>query len=134
MAKRKVKSQIGNLTPDHKTSEIDPISLRSGGVQYAIENISTRATTLLQTSSRSKVCTQSYSPAKSREFQPWQFRDFHFGSPETKSHLDVGLVERCRVYYMGEGGGFLQVRAVVSLVSSKSPMARLSIKGAPTMY
>jgi len=30
-----------------------------------------------------------------------------FGNPETKSHLDVGLVKRCRVYYMGEGGGFI---------------------------
>jgi hypothetical protein len=39
------------------------------------------------------------------------------GSSETKSHLDVALVERCRVYYKGEGGGFPQVRAVVSLVS-----------------
>jgi len=41
-----------------------------------------------------------------------------FGSPETKSHLDVGPMERCRVYYKGEGGGFPQVRAVVSLVCS----------------
>jgi len=39
------------------------------------------------------------------------------GSPEIKSHLDVGPVERCRVYYKGEGGGFPQVQAVVSLVS-----------------
>jgi len=31
------------------------------------------------------------------------------GSPGTKSHLDVGPVERCRVYYKGEGGGFPQV-------------------------
>jgi hypothetical protein len=29
-----------------------------------------------------------------------------FGSPGTKSDLDEGLVERCRVYFMGEGGGF----------------------------
>jgi hypothetical protein len=28
------------------------------------------------------------------------------GSPGTKCHLDVGLVERHRVYYNGEGGGF----------------------------
>jgi len=28
------------------------------------------------------------------------------GNPETKSHLDVGLVERHKVYYKGEGGGF----------------------------
>jgi hypothetical protein len=40
------------------------------------------------------------------------------GSPETKNHLDVAPVERHRVYYKGEGGGFLQVRAAVSLVCS----------------
>jgi hypothetical protein len=28
------------------------------------------------------------------------------GSPGTKSHLDVGLVERHRIYYKGEDGGF----------------------------
>jgi hypothetical protein len=29
-----------------------------------------------------------------------------FGSPKTKSHLDVAPMESCKVYYMGEGGGF----------------------------
>jgi len=28
------------------------------------------------------------------------------GSPRTKSHLNVGAVERHIIYYMGEGGGF----------------------------
>jgi hypothetical protein len=42
------------------------------------------------------------------------------GSPETKSHLDVGLKEKHRVYSKGESGGFPQVRAVVSLVSPMS--------------
>jgi hypothetical protein len=28
------------------------------------------------------------------------------GSHGTKSHLDVAPMESCRVYYMGEGGGF----------------------------
>jgi hypothetical protein len=42
---------------------------------------------------------------------------FPLGSPGTKSHLDVALMERHRVYYKGEGGGFPQVRAMVSLVS-----------------
>jgi hypothetical protein len=41
-------------------------------------------------------------------------------SPGTKCHLDVAFVERHRVYYKGEGGGFLQVQAVVSLVSPNS--------------
>jgi hypothetical protein len=56
---------------------------------------------------------------------------FLFGSPETKSHLDVAPMEMRRVYYMGEGGGFPRVRAVVSLVSPKLLVARLSTKGAP---
>jgi len=44
-----------------------------------------------------------------------------FGTPtwesrDKKIHLVVGPLERCRVYYKGEGGGFPQVQAVVSLV------------------
>jgi len=40
-----------------------------------------------------------------------------FESPRTKSHLNVGLMERHRVYYKWEGGGFPQVQAVMSLVN-----------------
>jgi len=50
------------------------------------------------------------------------------GSLETKSHLDVGPVERCRVYYKGEGGGFPQVRAVVNLVCPCCPWLILAPK------
>ncbi len=53
------------------------------------------------------------------------------GSPGIKNHSDVGVLERRREYYMGEGGGFLQVRSLVSLVSPKSPVACPSTKGAP---
>jgi hypothetical protein len=59
---------------------------------------------------------------------------FPFGSPETKCHLDVGLVERHRVYYKGESGGFPQVRAMASLVNPSLPMARPSTKSAQTMH
>ncbi len=38
-------------------------------------------------------------------------------SLKTKSHSDVGVVERHIKYYMGEGDGFPRVQAVVSLVS-----------------
>jgi hypothetical protein len=55
-----------------------------------------------------------------------------FGTPRTKSHLDVAFANRCRVYYMGEGGGFPRAWAVVSLVSPKSPVTCPSTKGAPT--
>jgi hypothetical protein len=39
------------------------------------------------------------------------------GSPKNKSHLGAGAAEQCKKYYMGEGGGFPRVRAVVSPVS-----------------
>jgi hypothetical protein len=40
----------------------------------------------------------------------------HFGSPKNLCHLDAGSTTSYREYYMGEGGGFPRVRAVVSLV------------------
>jgi hypothetical protein len=52
----------------------------------------------------------------------------------TKSHLDEGLVERCKVYYMGEGGGFPQVQAVVSFVNPKSLVVHPSTKSASTIH
>ncbi len=56
------------------------------------------------------------------------------GSPETKCHLDVAPMERHKVYYKGEGGGFPQVWAVVSLMSSSLLVARFSTKSAQTMH
>jgi hypothetical protein len=55
------------------------------------------------------------------------------GRPGTKSHSDVAVVRKHKEYYMGEHGGFLRVRAVVSLVSPELPMACFSTKGAPEM-
>jgi len=57
-----------------------------------------------------------------------------FGSLGTKCHLDVGFVERHKVCYKGEGGGFPQVRAVVSLVSLNLPMVRPNTKSASAMH
>ncbi len=54
-----------------------------------------------------------------------------FGSPEIKSHSDVGATKRRRKYYMGEGGGFPRFWAVVNLVSPESPVACPNTKGAP---
>jgi len=59
---------------------------------------------------------------------------FPLGSPKTKCHLDVGLMERHIIYYKGEGGGFPQVWAVVSFVSLSLPMAHPNTKSAPTMH
>ncbi len=57
-----------------------------------------------------------------------------FEKPETKCHLDVAPVERHKKYYKGEGGGFPQVRAVVSLVSSRLLVAHPSTKSAQYMH
>jgi len=57
-----------------------------------------------------------------------------FGSPGTKCHLDVGLVERHKVYYKGQGGGFPQVRAMVNLVNPSLFVVRPSTKNAPAMH
>jgi hypothetical protein len=90
--------------------------------------LSTRATTLLHNALRSEVCSQSYRAPKLRESRLAGFWDSHSGVPGEKSHLDVGPVERCRVYYKGEGGGFPQVRAVVSLVCLCCPWLVLAPK------
>jgi hypothetical protein len=47
----------------------------------------------------------------------------HLGSPGTKSHSNAGAVGERREYYMGEGGGFPRIRAVVSQVSPRLPVA-----------
>jgi hypothetical protein len=50
------------------------------------------------------------------------------GSPKTKCHLDVVLMDRRIEYYNGEGGGFPQVRAMVNLESSSCPWFVLALK------
>jgi hypothetical protein len=55
-------------------------------------------------------------PSKVSGLQPGTISGLQLGSPGKKSHLDVASAESCRVYYMGEGGGFPGVQAVVSFV------------------
>jgi len=50
------------------------------------------------------------------------------GNPRTKCHLDVGLMERHKIYYKGEGGGFPQVQTMVSLVNMSCPWFVLAPK------
>jgi len=45
--------------------------------------------------------------------------------------LDVGAAEKRKEYYMGEGGGFPRIRAVVSLVSPWLLMACPNTKAVP---
>jgi hypothetical protein len=101
---------------------------------HTVGKLLTRAITLLQTSSQLEVCTQSYGAPKVAGVATLGISELPFGSPRTKSHLDVGLVERHKVYYKGEGGGFPQIQAVMNLMSSNFPVARPSTKSALTMH
>ncbi len=88
-------------------------------MRHGVEKISTRATTLVQTSLRSDLEVGSYELPKFWDSNRDSFGTIlglQLGSPEKKSHLDVASAERHREYYMGEGDGFPRVRAVVSLV------------------
>jgi hypothetical protein len=65
MVKRRFESQIGNLTPGHKKSGIDPIPVCEDGVRHIVGKILRRATSLHQTSSQSEVWAGSYEFPKS---------------------------------------------------------------------
>jgi hypothetical protein len=119
MGKRRVGSQTGNLTSDHKKSGFDLFPTSELRVQYVVGKISTRVTSLVQTSSRSDFTIGSYELPKSRDSNRDSFgtiSELQLGSPGKKSHLDVVPEMWRREYYMGEGGGFPRVRAVMCLV------------------
>jgi len=86
-------------------------------VRHGVGKLSRKAITLVETSLPSKVGAERYELSKSRDSNSGQFRD-SFGK---KSHLNVASTESYREYYMGEGGGFPRVQAVVSQVN---PSAR----------
>jgi hypothetical protein len=51
----------------------------------------------------------------------------HFGSLEKKCHSNASATKRHKEYYMGEGGGFPRVRAVMCQVSPRLPVATLAL-------
>jgi hypothetical protein len=128
MAKRRAESQIASLTPDQKKSRIDPIYSAAEGIRHILGKLLTIATTLLWTAFRSEACLQSYGAPKLWESQLVRFRDSHSGVSGEKSHLDVGSMASHRVYYKREGGGFPQVRAMVSRVCPCCPWLVLAPK------
>jgi len=120
MPKRRAGSRTVSLTPDHKKSGIDPIYLATGSVPHIIGklnesyNFASDRITIQGPLAKlwgSKVAGVPFGAISG----------LPLGSPGKNSHLDVASVESCKVYYKGEGGGFPQVRAVVSLMCSCCP-------------
>jgi hypothetical protein len=81
MVERRAMSQISSLTPNHKKSGIGPIPACAGGVRYTVRKLLRRTTSLLQTSSQSKVGARSYECLKPRD---GIVSGLHFGSPREK--------------------------------------------------
>jgi hypothetical protein len=110
MGKRRAGSQTGSLTPDHKKSGIDIFPTSELKVRYVVGKISTRATSLIQTSLRSDFAIESYELPKSRDSTQDSFgtiSGLQLGSPGKKSHLDVVPETWRKEYYREYGGGIL---------------------------
>jgi hypothetical protein len=90
---------------------------------HTIEKLLMRATTFLETSFQSEVCTQSYRAPKLRESQLWENVIWMWGSWRDTEYI-----------LKGQGGGFPQVWVVMSLVSPSLPMVCPSTESVQTMH
>jgi hypothetical protein len=133
MAKRRVRSQTTNLTPDQKKSKIDPIYLVVDDVRPTVRKLLTRTTTLLQTAPQFKVCSQSYGAPKLWESQLARFRDSHSKVSGEKSHLNVVLWRGAEYNIRGKVVASPSPSRGESCVSVL-PVSYPSTKGAPTMH
>jgi hypothetical protein len=66
-------------------------------------------------------CNREIWASKVPRLEPRTVSRLQLESPEKNNHLNVASAASCKVYYKGEGGGFPQVRAVVSLVCPCCP-------------
>jgi hypothetical protein len=94
MGKRRAESQIGSLTLDHQKLGIDLFPMFDSGVQHGVGNISTRVTTLVETSLRLDFGVGSYGRSKFRESR----RD-NFGTPfrESQQNVPFGCSLHCEL-------------------------------------
>jgi hypothetical protein len=94
-------SQTGSLTPDHYTSRIDLFPTSDLSVQHGVGKISTRATTLVQTSLRSKSAVGSYGCSKF-----WESHRDNFGTPfrESREFVPFGCSFHCELQRILYGG------------------------------
>jgi hypothetical protein len=129
MIKRKVESQIANLILDSRPDSL----MCKWRATYSWKAFDEGYNFSLDLILIESMHTKLWGPkiAKVPTLRISRLLNGNFG---TKCHLDVGLVERHRKYYKGEGGGFPQIWAMVSLVSLSLPVARLSTKSASTMH
>jgi hypothetical protein len=103
-------------------------------VLHGVGKISTRATTLVQTSSRSNSEVGSYGGSNFRESRRDDFgtiSGLHFGSPENLCHLGEAPTGHHRVYYREYGGGILSSPGRGESYGLKCPWLVPTLKGVP---
>ncbi len=108
--------------------------MSDSGVRYVVGKISTRATTSVQTSSRSEVRARSYDLSKFRESRTetlGTISGLHFASLGNLCHLDVAPTGRRRVYYREYGGGILLSPGRGESCGPKCPWLVPTPKGVP---
>ncbi len=127
MAKRRVGNQNATLG-------IALIYLCVGVMPHTVAKMLMRNTTLLSISSRSKFFERSYGPPKLRESQFRKFRDSNLGVLGQNDIWVLAPWPSIKKHYKREGGGFLQVRAMVSLMSLCLLVVRSCTKSAPTIH
>jgi hypothetical protein len=120
MVERRARNQTGNLTPDHKKSRINHPSVCRWSATHRWKSLEESYKFSLDLIPIQGLSRELWAP-KVPGVQIGTVSGLLLGSPGNKSHLDAGAVEQCKEYYMGEGGGFPQVRAVVSQVSLCCP-------------
>jgi hypothetical protein len=112
--------------PTTKSQKSPLIYLCAGDMPNIFGKILTRAIILLWTSFQLKVCKKNYRPLKLQEYQFQEFWNSRLGNPKTKWHLSVTPMAKHKD--KREGGGFPQVRAMVSLVNPCMLVVRLCTK------
>jgi hypothetical protein len=120
MAKKRVGNQIGNLIPTTKSRE----SPQFPCVQMACH-------IPLESSQRGlQLCFRFHFNQRSAHkiMGPQSCQSLSCGNSGTKWHLGASLVAKHRIYFKGEGGGFPQVWAMVSLVNLCLPVVRSCTK------
>ncbi len=116
------------MTLDPKKSGLDPISLHAGNVQHTIGKLLDKGYNFALDLTAIKGLYRKLCALKVVGVLILGISGLPLGSPKTKSHLDVAPMESCKVYYKGEGGGFPQVRPMVSLVCLSCPWFALTPK------
>ncbi len=98
------------------------MSMCEGGVRHTVGNSRQRLQFFFKPHLNWRSTQKVMGPQSCGSPNFGNFKTPTWESQDKKNHLDVGLMERHRVYYKGEGGGFPQIWAMMSLMSPNLPL------------